>query len=55
MLLINYAENEEGDGIYIAEIIINSDDPKLFERCRRLVRMILGPDAELTQVKPKKD
>lgn len=57
MLRIDYSEVAEMDGVNIVEIIINTDDPRIFERTRRLVKMILGPESELTviQPKPKKD
>jgi len=53
MLRLDYSEQEEHDGIRIVEIVINTDDPKIFERARRLVKSIMGPESELTVIQPK--
>jgi len=57
MLRLDYSEVTEPDGVNIVEIVINTDDPKIFEKVRRLAKSIFGPDGELTivQPKPKKD
>jgi Fe2+ transport system protein FeoA len=57
MLRLDYSEVAETDGVNIVEIVINTDDPRIFERARRLVKMIMAPESELTviQPKPKKD
>lgn len=57
MLRLDYSEVAETDGVNIVEIVVNTDDPRIFERARRLVKMIMGPESELTviQPKPKKD
>jgi Fe2+ transport system protein FeoA len=57
MLRLDYSEVTEADGVNIVEIVINTDDPRIFERARRLVRMVLGPESELTVIQsaPKKE
>lgn len=57
MLRIDYIEQNDQDGIFILELVINSDDEKIIERTRRLLKNILAPDAEVSLVhkSPKKD
>lgn len=57
MLRLDYSEVTEPDGVNIVEIVINTDDPKIFERARRLIRMVMGPEGELTVIQsaPKKE
>lgn len=56
MLKVTYAEDED-DGLLIFELLINTDEPKMAERVRRLLRQILGSDADVRLVsdKQKKD
>lgn len=57
MLRLDYSEVAETDGVNIVEVVINTDDPKIFEKMRRLIKNVIAPESELTviQPKPKKD